>query len=802
MVMRVRWIKILKDIWAYKSRSLLVILSITVGVAAVGMINNASKLIQRDLYAQYNAGNPAYLQIYVSPFQKELVNAVAGMREVEVAQARRVVEASVLNRKEAWEDLTINVLSDYKDVKVNQYKLVRGSSVPGIREIILERQSAKLLGVDIGDVINVEMPDKRRFALKLTGIVHDVYVMPMALLGEASGYISMDTLEWMGERPYYTRLDIIPAGRPAEKAVVLETGNLIGDRTIEPAGYKVNSIRIPGVGSDPGQHWAHNQIQGFLLILQIMGILAVLLSGGLVINTVSAILTQQIKQIGILRTLGADRKQIIALYLVNVLILSSLGLALAIPLGLAGAWRLTEFAAGFLNFDTAQVVLPLSVLGLQIFLGLLMPAGVALGPILSGARISIYDAIYQYGLGAETKPNPVARLFGRIRQQSIPISLSFRNTFRKKSRLAFTLITLTLAGAMFIAAFSTRSSLTSQIKDVGRYLVYDASIGLPGGINRSAAEREALRVSGVTIAEGWATAVGVVVRPDGSESQEFEVVGLPAQSATIEPMLLTGKWLEGSQNLQVVINQDLLEDEPNLQVGDQILLKIGDKKRAFEIAGVVSKHLSGGRIYMEYNDFERFTGRQNQVDVVRVLSVAGKPAKPATQDLIAMQLEERFKNANLTYTSSNTRHTFLGRFSDVFNIILIVLVIMAGLLAIVGGLGLTGSLGMNVLERTREIGVLRAVGASNLIVRQVVVVEGLVVGMMSWVLGAILSAPSGWALASAVIYAVLKTQPHYRYSFDGLFIWLGLVIMIGVFASLAPALNAARLRVREVLEYE
>ena len=65
-----RWIKIFKDIWDHKTRSLLVILSIAVGVAAVGMINNAKSMIERDLFGPYLAGNPALVQIYVSPFDK------------------------------------------------------------------------------------------------------------------------------------------------------------------------------------------------------------------------------------------------------------------------------------------------------------------------------------------------------------------------------------------------------------------------------------------------------------------------------------------------------------------------------------------------------------------------------------------------------------------------------------------------------------------------------------------------------------------------------------------------------------
>jgi putative ABC transport system permease protein len=127
---------------------------------------------------------------------------------------------------------------------------------------------------------------------------------------------------------------------------------------------------------------------------------------------------------------------------------------------------------------------------------------------------------------------------------------------------------------------------------------------------------------------------------------------------------------------------------------------------------------------------------------------------------------------------------------------------MAGLLAVVGGLSLTGTMGMNVMERTREIGVLRALGANNVAIRQVVVIEGVVVGAMSWLFSALVSGPAGFVLAGAVVGAVLRSQVSYRYSVLGLGIWLVVVALIGVIASLAPARNAAQLTVREVLDYE
>jgi len=803
MIVDARWTKIFKDIWTNKTRSLLVILSIAVGVAALGMIYNAGRIIQRDLYGQFQNGNPAHVYMYVSPFPKELANSVENMREVQSAQATRILAAKILNKKNKFEDISLHAYPPASEIKINRFSIEQGQYPPQVREIVLERQSAQLLGYKVGDSVQVKLEDGRSFQLKVSGIAHDVYEMPFALMGEATGFVNMDTLRWMGVQPTYNRLEIVVSGSKIDKAYVLDVAEKIKSRVIEPAGYIVLSTRIPGVGSNPGDHWAHNQIHGFLLILQIMSVMAMLLSGGLVVNTVSAIIVQQVKQIGILRAIGASQKQIMVMYFLNVFVFGVIGLILAIPFGLLGSWGLANFAAHFLNFNVTVINLPWDVLLLQIGIGLFMPLGVALFPILSGTRISIYDAIYQYGLNNIKGVGRLERLLSRIRLLSPPVLLSLRNTFRKKSRLAFTLATLTLAGAMFIASFSTYSSLNAQIQDVERYVAFDVMLPIPGGANRATVEREALRTDGVAYAEGWMLSEGVIVRPDGSESQGIQIVGLPVDARTIRPNILSGTWLSGEGSAQqVVINQDLINDEGEIKVGDTITLKVGDRKQSFNVVGIVSKHLSGSRIYMSPSAFSRLTGRHNEVDMVRVLAAPDHLSNQEIQDKLATRLEERFSNAGLSKESSTTRHSFFSEFTQVFNIILFVLLIMAGVLAVVGSLGLTGSLGINILERTREIGVLRAIGAANKAVVKIVLLEGLVVSVVSWIFGAITSFLSSPLLAAVVIYAVLKTSMNFRYSFVGLIIWFVVVILIGVFASLIPARKAALLQVREVLDYE
>jgi putative ABC transport system permease protein len=803
MEIHARWAKILKDMWGNRSRSLLVILSIAVGVASVGMITNASRIIKRDLYGSYQAGHPAQLEIYVSPFPEELATAVEGAREVEYAEPRRTVGVLVYDQK-TWEDIDLTVIPDFNDISLNQLTLESGSPTPGVREVLLERQSASGLGIEVGDEIAVEMPDDRHYTLVVSGIVHDLYSHPYKISGRASGFISMDTLEWLGETPYYSYMQVSVSERQTDKEHVLATGEMIRDRIIEPAGYKVDRMGIPGIGADPGEHWAQKPINGFLLILQIMSVLAIFLSGGLVVNTITAILTQQVRQIGIMRSIGAVRSQITTMYVVNVLVFAVLGLIFAIPMGLLGAWGLGLLAASFINCNLGSIDISPGLLLLQAVLAIIMPVVAALYPILTGTEISVYDAVYQHGLESKNaeKHGLLDTVLYKLQSLSPPILLSLRNTFRNKTRLVFTVITLTLAGAMFISVFSTRTSLTRQINEIARYVNYDAAISIPGGANRYTAEREALRIPGVEIAEGWALYGATVIHSDGSEGPDIELVGLPYDTVTIDPLMIAGRWLMQDDDWQIVINEDLLDEEPGIQVGDNLTLKIDGLERTYEVVGITSKHLSGERAYISYPTFGKITGRQNQADSIRIRADANGISAVAKQEELAALLEERFDNARLSTASAETNHSIFKNFTGPFDIILIVLVIMAAILAVVGSLGLTGTMGINVLERTREIGVLRAVGASNMAVGQVVVTEGVVIGLVSWLLGAILSGPSGFALAAAVVEAVLQTGLSYKYSFVGLGIWLVLIILIGVVSSLAPARNAVLLTVREVLDYE
>ncbi len=275
-----RWNKILHDIWDNKARSLLVIITLTIGIAAVGMINNTVRMLKRDLFGGFAATNPASINLYVSPFPKELVSSVAAMREVDQAEARRVVSAYTYDLNGDRRDLQLVAAPDFKNIRVNRVGSKEEPQKPGVRTILLERSSAQGLKLNTGDTLTVETLDGNRFVITVEGIIHDMSTEQFSISGEALGYVSLATLDWMGEPPFYNVIKLTVANDRSNREHVLQVGGLARDRVIEPAGFKVYGMAIPSTNGIPGEYWAKQQANGVLLIFQIMSILAILIKCG------------------------------------------------------------------------------------------------------------------------------------------------------------------------------------------------------------------------------------------------------------------------------------------------------------------------------------------------------------------------------------------------------------------------------------------------------------------------------------------------------------------------------------------
>ena len=789
-----RWRKVLRDLWHNKTRTALVVLSIAVGVMGIGMITGSRVILARDMQAAFIATDPYHAILFPGDFDQDLVDAVRRMPEVADATGRRRVNIRVKTGPDEWQDLRLLAIDDFSDIRINRIWPLEGAQSPRKRELLLERTSLSYLGSMVGDSLLVRLRDGKERTLRIVGTVHDVNEPPPVFSGRAKGYITFDTMEALGLSRDLNRLLIRVAEKGDDREHILTVTEKVR-RKIEKSGLEVDGQWVP----TPDEHWAHDDVQSMLFLLGAMGVLSLLLSGLLVVNTISALLTQQVQHIGVMKTIGASEGQLAGIYLSTVLMYGVLSLLVAVPLGALGAQALTTYIGSLLNFDIVTFDISPSVLGLETSIGLLAPVLAAIVPVWKGTQISVREAIDSSGLGkGQYGHSRLDRIINRVRGLPRPYLLSLRNTFRRKARLALVVVTLTVASAIFISVLSVKDSLMLTLDDAMRYWNYDVRINFGRPYRIEALENEALSIPGIVKAEGWGFWNAVRMRSADEQSDDILMIAPPIGTDFIDPLLLEGRWLLPEDGNALVINQDLLNEEPDLEVGSEMILRIDQRDTTWQIVGIVNQPLAGPFVYLNYPAFAHAVRNVGRVTNLRVTQ---DPQSTVTQAELAKQLEEHLKAGGYQVSSSRTTTQERTESENSLNIIVTFLLIMAVLLAVVGGLGLMGTMSINVLERTREVGVMRAIGASNGSILQIVLVEGILIGILSWLMGALLSLPLGKLLSDQVGILFLGAPPSYIFSINGALLWLAAMMGLSALASFLPAWNASRLAVRKTLSY-
>ncbi len=797
IMLRPRWRKVLRDLWGYKARTVLVVLSLAVGVFAVGMIVGTRVVLSREMHASWASVNPSSAVLYTAPFDDELIWMVRHMPGVAEADARFSfgVRFKLSPEDEQWRRLQLITVPDYEDVRIFKIRSETGALPPPEREVLVERASLEWMGVEVGDTVFIEAPNGQMRELRIAGTVHDLVQMDASWVGQAAGFISLDTLPWLGLSRTFDELNIVVAENAYDEDHIRDIAQQVRDK-VEKSGRTVYYTWI----QTPGKHPADDQLGPIILILGSLGGLSLLASGFLVVNTLQALLAQQVRQIGIMKAIGARNGQIMGVYYVMVLIFCFLSLSIAVPLGVLATHAFTEYLAGIVNFEVTSMSLPLQVLLLEVAVGLVVPLLAALHPIVSGVRVSAAVAMSDYGISqTHFGQGLLDRMLERVRGLSRPMLLSLRNTFRRKGRLALTLATLTLGGAIFIAVFSVRSSLLLTLDDMFKYVDYDAYVVFRRGYRVEQIESEALRVPGVVVAEAWRTNTARRQRPDDTESEPIYVYAPRADSDLVQPSLVAGRWLLAEDENAVVLNTYLLKEESDIQVGDEVEFSIEGRDTTWRVVGLVKGTPPVPMAYVNFDYFAEVTGGVGRGGVVFVQT---EQHDAAFQSQVEKALEAHYEGLGMQVNSTLTSSQERSQIESQFDVLVVFLLLMAVLLAVVGGIGLMGTMSLNVLERIREVGVMRAIGASDGAVLRVVIVEGVVIGFLSWLAGAALAFPLSKLLSDAVGSSIFKTSLSYTFSLGGVGLWLAVVISLATLASVWPARNASRITVREVLAYE
>jgi putative ABC transport system permease protein len=386
-------------------------------------------------------------------------------------------------------------------------------------------------------------------------------------------------------------------------------------------------------------------------------------------------------------------------------------------------------------------------------------------------------------------------------------------------RLALTMATLALAGLFFMTALNVRASMINTFDKLFDTMKYDLTVSLGGMYPIEKVERATRNTPGVLQVEGWLTTEGSLpgsgdepsnsggghLRGGGRSmhggaagGRRFSVVGIPVETNLLKPNLLAGRCLQSGDTNALVVNTRLASFLPQIKVGEEVNLQIGPSRSAWRVVGVAREPLGGPVAYIPRNFFER----AGHVGMTNSIRLALDKTDPGSMNNIKASLDRNLEEQAVRPLGSASKADSRFSIDQHMVMIYIFLIVMSGILAAVGGLGLMTTMNLNVLERRREMGVLRAIGAAPPVVWLIVITEGVVIGALGWALATLAAWPISKAISDLLVKTMFKVGLDFYFEPSGPLIWLGVSICLGTVASFMPAWQASRRPVREAIGYE
>ena len=273
-----------------------------------------------------------------------MIRVIEKIPGVDQVEGRQIIPIRTRRGDENWQGATLIGVDDFENSSINQLGAVEGSLTPGRNEIMFSEDLMNSTGFQVGDAIEIELPDGSSHDLTVVGLVTDQQSARPDSSNTSNGFVTLDTLRGLGAGNYFNRLLITVEGDGGDEAFISQVTSDIEDK-LESHNWGVYQTRE----TLSNEHPMADMIFALLGLLGALGILITILSASLIINTLNALLAQQLRQIGVMKLIGARSLQILGMYLGLITNYSVIALVLAVPLSALAGYALANFAANLLG---------------------------------------------------------------------------------------------------------------------------------------------------------------------------------------------------------------------------------------------------------------------------------------------------------------------------------------------------------------------------------------------------------------------------------------------------------------------
>ncbi len=779
--------KAFSDIRLYPARFALVAFALVIGVWGVGSILVSYYVLSGDLRQNYRNTHPAHAVLTSRDFGRLELAELRARPEIEAAEFRDLSLHRIEVAPDRWIPLWLYGVTDFHDMTLARVGIEEGEAVPG--QIVVERD-----GLRISNFQAIKHPRVRLAhgikQIPISGISFDPAQAPATQDHFIYAYTDQHTYTQLTGEPISQRL-ILRLRHVTEKAQI-EKGVAQLVQELAADGIRITKTQIP----EPDEHPHQWQLDTLILLQGSISLLAFTMAAVLVSQLMASILSRQIRQIGVLKAIGASRSRVLGIYTLQVLALGGGASVVGVPLAVLSGYGFSYFVAYQLNFNIFTTTLPWWLYAIFVAVSLLLPLALSLPTLLRGTRVSVREALSDYGISAkQTRPT------GSPWLQPLPRSLvlAIRNTLRQKKRLVVTVLTMALGVAIFSTGFNVRQSLAVLLQETADTMRHDVRVVLKAPISAEQAAELFSPLSNVRKMEAWNGGRGEMAHKLLSNGDAIGITALPHDSELLRPKILQGKWLQGGNRAEMVMNMQAWQLYGSPPLGGSVEMWLEGRQVRLTLLGLVEE-FDKPNIYLDQPYFNAQVNSEQRAN--SFMFVAVDHSYEAVQ-LLKQDIERLLVASDLPVLEVMSHAERVKIIYDHLNIVLSVLLFFAFTVLLVSALGMASAMGIGIMERTREIGVLRAIGATPGRVFRLFETEGLLTSVISILLGLLLSWPL--SSAAAIFFGNLMlggAELRFVVSELGVVITLFTTLLFGWLASRIPAHSAVKVSTAQALAYE
>jgi len=780
--------KTMRDLFRDKRRAAFSLLAILIGTMSFGIITFSYEIISRELVSVYDAINPASGSIMVDRIDDKLISLTENFDGIAAYEQKAYNELRVQTGENEWKVLELFAADNFNALEINKITSEGGPFQPGSGKALIERDAVKVSGAGIGDTLVITLPDGNTRDLTVAGIVADIGLHPATVHDTVYLYISYDTLSGLGLTG--NKIDFTITGEKYDRERILTISNDY-IRILEQNGYVVSDLEV---SDTPGISMHLEEYESALFLLQIFSFVTFLFGCMILSSLISSIISGQTRQIGILKGIGVGTGKIIASYMLAFFILIMCVAAVSISLSTLFAGNISSLLMGLGNMRPADVSIPMYLYAIYGGLALLVPMVIAFFPIRRGVAISVKDAINDYGVSADEKgiklPEP--------KFMSRPVLLSLRNALRRKRRFFLNAAILSVAGALFVSVVTSMISIQTTLSNNLDSWKFDYHYITNTVYEDGDLDTIIANIPNVTSYENWGSSRGMLLRDNGEMLGSYPILSPQNKSAMIEPEMLEGRWITDEDTNQIVVSHKFFLSESGYKIGDTLTMQIGNQVQDFTIVGSM-KDFGTTTVYMSENGYRQYIPAENRLSNIKLnLDIAGR------RKTVYKAVEAELKEQGVLILQSQSKTDLNAIASGHYAVTLQTFLFIICMLVIVSGFGLAATMNVQTSERTKEIGIMKAMGATKKQISKIVTSESILIALISWGVSVLLGIPLG--ILSVYVFGNIILETPLQFNVLSLMtsyvIWLVLTFAVGYYASRSCAKRAANMSVKESLAFE